>query len=107
VPNGNLRLRDEWAHLDARRQFRIDLAGIRDEAPSSLVGQCICGDIMSGIHSPSDCKLFRKECVPETPVGACMVSSEGACRIWYEYGGRTELSGHTGLPPALRKEMAP
>ena len=86
VPNGNLRLRDEWAHLDARRRFAIDLDKLWDEAPSLLAQQCVCGDIMSGLKSPADCGLFGNECLPETPVGACMVSSEGTCRIWHEYG---------------------
>src|SRR6478672_11458919 len=87
VPNGNLRLRDEWAHRDARKRFQIDLTEIWDDAPAGLSQQCICGDIMSGISSPSDCVLFGKECVPDTPVGACMVSSEGTCKIWHQYGG--------------------
>ena len=91
VPNGNLRLRDEWAHLDARRRFTIDLASLWDYAPSALTADCICGDIMSGIASPSNCKLFGKECVPDTPVGACMVSSEGTCKIWHQYGGHPDL----------------
>ena len=74
VPNGNLRLRDEWAHVDARRRFAIDLHALWDDAPSRLAQQCICGDIMSGIcKSPRDCRLFGGECVPEHPVGACMV----------------------------------
>jgi hydrogenase expression/formation protein HypD len=97
VPNGNLRLRDEWAHLDARRQFRIDLTALWDEAPPALVQHCICGDIMSGIRSPADCRLFGKECVPEAPVGACMVSSEGTCRIWHQYGNRPELAEVVGI----------
>jgi hydrogenase expression/formation protein HypD len=92
VPNGNLRLRDEWAFLDARRRFPIDLAALWDGAPPALVADCICGDIMSGIASPSDCRLFGKECVPDTPVGACMVSSEGTCKIWHQYGGHPDLS---------------
>ena len=91
VPNGNLRLRDEWAHLDARRRFPIDLASLWDYAPSALVADCICGDIMSGIASPSQCRLFGKECLPDTPVGACMVSSEGTCKIWHQYGGLPDL----------------
>ena len=91
VPNGNLRLRDEWAHLDARRRFRIDVTGLWDYAPSTLVQDCICGDIMAGIASPTDCGLFGKECVPDTPVGACMVSSEGTCKIWHQYGGHPDL----------------
>ena len=92
VPNGNLRLRDEWAHLDARKRFRIDLASMWDHAPSALTAECICGDIMSGIANPSSCKLFGRECVPDTPVGACMVSSEGTCKIWHQYGGHPDLA---------------
>ena len=94
VPNGNLRLRDEWAHLDARRQFDIDLHSLWDHAPSALVQDCICGDIMAGIKSPTDCTLFGRECVPHSPVGACMVSSEGTCRIWHQYGGHPDLGGY-------------
>jgi len=93
VPNGNLRLRDEWAAVDARRQFTIDIASLWRHAPASLVRQCICGNIMAGIASPADCALFGDACVPDTPVGACMVSSEGTCRIWHEYGGVPDLRG--------------
>jgi hydrogenase expression/formation protein HypD len=95
IPNGNLRLRDEWAHLDARRRFAIDVASLWAEAPSTLVRQCLCGNIMAGIASPRDCRLFGAECVPDSPVGACMVSSEGTCRIWHQYGGVPDLGGAT------------
>ena len=91
VPNGNLRLRDEFARVDARRKFRIDVQRLRNNAPSTLTQVCICGDIMAGIASPSHCSLFGKECQPDTPVGACMVSSEGTCRIWHQYGGHPDL----------------
>ena len=91
VPNGNLRLRDEFAHVDARRRFTIDLPSLWDYAPPALAGQCICGEIMSGIRTPRDCKLFNRECVPENPVGACMVSNEGTCKIWHLYGGVPDL----------------
>jgi hydrogenase expression/formation protein HypD len=91
VPNGNLRLRDEWAHVDARRRFRIDLTRLWDHAPPAVTRECICGNIMAGIASPTDCPLFGDRCVPETPVGACMVSSEGTCRIWHQYGGHPSL----------------
>ena len=94
VPNGNLRLRDEWARVDARRQFDIDLHRLWEFAPAALVQECICGDIMAGIRSPIDCALFGKECVPDSPVGACMVSSEGTCKIWHQYGGHPELGGN-------------
>jgi hydrogenase expression/formation protein HypD len=91
VPNGNLRLRDEFAHLDARRRFTIDLPSLWDWAPPSLAQDCICGDIMAGLASPDRCRLFGRECVPDTPVGACMVSTEGTCRIWHAYGGVPDL----------------
>ncbi len=91
IPDGNLRLRDEWAHVDARKRFRIDFSQLRDHAPSGLAQRCICGDIMAGVRQPSDCELFGKECLPESPVGACMVSSEGSCRIWHTYGGVPDL----------------
>lgn len=92
VPDGNLRLRDEWAGLDARRRFDIDLASLWTYAPSALARQCRCGDIMAGIASPNDCALFGNACLPETPVGACMVSSEGTCKIWHLYGGHPSLA---------------
>ncbi|HVV82463.1 MAG TPA: hydrogenase formation protein HypD [Kofleriaceae bacterium] len=91
VPSGNLRLRDEFSQWDARRRFTIDLAALWDHAPPALVQQCQCGDIMAGIASPHDCRLFGKECTPDTPVGACMVSAEGTCKIWHQYGGQPEL----------------
>jgi hydrogenase expression/formation protein HypD len=91
VPNGNLRLRDEFAPVDARRKFTIDLRRFWSHAPSSLTQVCICGDIMAGIASPTNCPLFGKECVPDTPVGACMVSSEGTCKIWHQYGGHPDI----------------
>ncbi len=91
VPNGNLRLRDEFAAADARRRFTIDLHGLWESAPPALVEECICGDIMAGLRTPTTCTLFGNRCRPDTPVGACMVSSEGACKIWHQYGGHPDL----------------
>ncbi len=91
IPNGNLRLRDEYARFDARSRFEIDLAGLWQSAPSTLVQACRCGDILAGRSSPEDCELFSQQCTPENPVGACMVSTEGTCRIWHEYGGHLDL----------------
>jgi len=91
VPNGNLRLREEFWTWDARRRFDIDLASLWDHAPPALVAQCQCGDIMAGIASPHDCTLFGRECTPDAPVGACMVSAEGTCKIWHQYGGHPDL----------------
>jgi hydrogenase expression/formation protein HypD len=92
VPSGNLRLREAYAHLDARRRFTIDMSALWAMAPDALVEQCLCGDIMAGISSPADCALFGRACTPETPVGACMVSTEGTCRIWHHYGGHPKLA---------------
>ena len=91
IPNGNLRLRDEFAHLDARRRFAIDVRRLWEYAPATLTQSCICGDIMAGTASPVRCPLFGKECTPDTPVGACMVSNEGTCKIWHQYGGHPDL----------------
>jgi hydrogenase expression/formation protein HypD len=91
VPNGNLRLCDEFARWDARRRFDIDVESLWDHAPPALVAQCQCGDIMAGIASPHDCALFGAACTPDTPVGACMVSAEGTCKIWHQYGGHPDL----------------
>jgi len=99
IPNGNLRLADAFARFDARRRFRIDLSRLWDQAPPALAARCICGDIMAGLRQPDGCELFGKECTPEAPVGACMVSSEGSCRIWHTYGGVPDLR-EVGQGPA-------
>ncbi len=91
IPEGNLRLRPELGRIDARRRFEIGAGESRGRSPAGLEGKCICGDIMAGRRSPSDCELFGKECSPESPVGACMVSSEGTCKIWQRYGGFPDL----------------
>ena len=52
---------------------------------------CLCNQLLRGINEPTDCKLFGKACTPLKPVGACMVSTEGACRIWYTYGRGAKL----------------
>jgi hydrogenase expression/formation protein HypD len=88
VPDANLVLREKYSEYDARDRFDIDPdTGGTDP----LTKQCICGDIMSGEAQPDDCDLFGEECTPTNPVGACMVSSEGTCRIWHEYGGVPDL----------------
>jgi hydrogenase expression/formation protein HypD len=104
IPDGNLRFRDEFAHVDARRRFTIDLTSLCAEATPGLAEQCICGPIMAGLSSPTDCPLYGTECLPDAPVGACMVSSEGTCRIWYQYGGaRPNLSASTDAVCGVRQ----
>jgi hydrogenase expression/formation protein HypD len=91
VPRGNLELRPEWNQVNARQRFRIDIASVGGASRNVLAEHCICGTIMSGLARPSDCSLFGKECRPDAPVGACMVSSEGSCKIWHVYGGAPDL----------------
>jgi hydrogenase expression/formation protein HypD len=91
IPNANLRLRSEYDEWNARERFDIDTSHLRSQSASRLSQECICGDIMAGVADPSDCSLFGEECTPDDPVGACMVSSEGTCKIWHEYGGRPEI----------------
>jgi hydrogenase expression/formation protein HypD len=86
VPNGNLRLRERFAHRDARRRFSAEIVPSRGAFPARQADECRCGDIMAGIATPRDCPLFGSPCTPATPIGACMVSAEGTCRIWSEYG---------------------
>jgi hydrogenase expression/formation protein HypD len=91
VEGGNLDLRPEWAAIDARRRFAIDTGPVRDAGAEERSKGCICGSIMLGLANPGDCALFGKSCVPSSPVGSCMVSSEGQCRIWHTYGGAPDL----------------
>ena len=85
------------AACDARRRHRVDASALWD-APPKLVAQCLCGDIMAGIAAPTMCALYGRECVPESPVGACMVSTEGTCRIWHTYGGVPDLRRRARTP---------
>lgn len=80
VPESGLRLREEYRHYDAEHAFQIDPG-----EPVEPKG-CICGDILRGVKTPLECKLFRAVCNPEHPVGPCMVSSEGSCAACYQYG---------------------
>jgi hydrogenase expression/formation protein HypD len=74
------KLRAEYGRYDAERKFEIKAGDTLHPAG------CICGDILRGIKTPPDCRLFRKICRPESPVGPCMVSAEGSCAAYYLYG---------------------
>jgi hydrogenase expression/formation protein HypD len=91
VEGGNLELAPAFAHLDARRRFSIDTAAVRDARAAEEAKGCLCGSIMLGLATPTDCPLYGEACVPDSPVGAWMVSSEGQCRIWHTYGGAPDL----------------
>jgi hydrogenase expression/formation protein HypD len=79
IPNSGLRLKKEFEEYDAQKKFDIVFRKI------SKHSACICDKVLRGISQPSDCGLFSKTCSPRTPVGPCMVSHEGACKIWHMY----------------------
>jgi hydrogenase expression/formation protein HypD len=82
IPNSALKLKDEYSFLDAEVVYK-DILPIEEVEDHKL---CICGDILRGIAKPPECTIFATACKPSSPVGSCMVSSEGACAAYYKYG---------------------
>ncbi len=80
IPESAMRLRDEYAAFDAERIFSVP--GVRVADPTA----CQCGEVLRGAIKPWECKVFGTACTPETPIGTCMVSSEGACAAYYNFG---------------------
>jgi hydrogenase expression/formation protein HypD len=79
VASSGLAIRKAYERFDAEKVMPVN---IKNQKENVL---CICGDILRGLKTPSDCKLFAGTCIPENPVGACMVSGEGACNTFYKY----------------------
>jgi hydrogenase expression/formation protein HypD len=84
VPKSGLRLRYEYRDHDAERIFEVD------DLETNESPLCISGQILKGLKKPKQCPAFGKQCTPETPLGATMVSSEGACAAYYAYGRHLE-----------------
>ncbi|BCR06580.1 hydrogenase expression/formation protein [Desulfuromonas versatilis] len=80
IPQSGLKIRESYAAFDAERQLPVAV-----EEPREAKG-CMCGEILKGKVTPTECPLFRQACTPENPIGACMVSSEGTCAAEYKYG---------------------
>ncbi len=76
VPQGGFAIREEYAAFDANRRFDIQ---VESREPAG----CACGQVLCGVIEPPECPLFRTVCSPDSPVGACMVSAEGACNAAY------------------------
>ena len=74
-----LRLRDDFEDLDAERRFAV--SGIAPREPA----ECIAGEVLKGVKKPGECPAFGKRCTPDTPLGATMVSGEGACAAYFSY----------------------
>ncbi len=79
IPGSGLSIRREYASLNALSRFPLP------EIPSVEFEGCRCGDILRGVISPPECRLFRKACTPVNPIGPCMVSSEGTCSAYIKY----------------------
>jgi hydrogenase expression/formation protein HypD len=94
ISQSALSLREAYASWDAERVFSI--AGVRVTDPKAAQ----CGEVLKGVLKPAQCKLFGKECTPEHPVGALMVSSEGSCAAYYNYEHRKAAASLRVLTPA-------
>ncbi|MBU1261054.1 MAG: hydrogenase formation protein HypD [Planctomycetes bacterium] len=82
IDKSTLKLKGKFSELDAEKQL-----GVKFIHEEDLTG-CQCGQVLCGLMDPPDCGLFAKSCTPDTPVGPCMVSSEGACAAWFKYTRR-------------------
>ncbi len=79
IPQSGLAFKEAYRAFDAEAQFDVEVKD-SPEPPG-----CKCGDVLRGVMTPIECKLFRKACNPENPVGPCMVSSEGTCSAYFKY----------------------
>jgi hydrogenase expression/formation protein HypD len=80
ISHSALKISERYADFDT--ELRYDVPGVRVADPKS----CQCGEVLKGVIKPWECKVFGTACTPETPIGTCMVSSEGACAAYYNYG---------------------
>ncbi len=87
ISQSALRLRDSYADWDAERRFPIPSVRVTDPKAAQ------CGEVLKGVLKPAQCKLFGRECTPERPVGALMVSSEGSCAAYFNYEHRKVAAG--------------
>jgi hydrogenase expression/formation protein HypD len=89
MPDSGLKIRPEYAQFDAEVKFTIPNLKVADHKA------CQCGEILKGVLKPWECKVFGTACTPETPIGTCMVSSEGACAAYYKYGRLSHMGKKT------------
>jgi hydrogenase expression/formation protein HypD len=89
IPSSGLRLREEYSRFDAEKRLEVDLARVEESR------ECIAGMVLQGLRTPDECPAFGMRCTPESPLGAPMVSSEGACAAYFQYGKRKDHGSHT------------
>ncbi|MCP5112783.1 MAG: hydrogenase formation protein HypD, partial [bacterium] len=80
IPESGLRLREAYREFDAERRFPLEMGQVAEPE------ECIAGMVLQGVRKPHECSAFGERCTPEHPLGAPMVSSEGACAAYYRYG---------------------
>jgi hydrogenase expression/formation protein HypD len=83
IEKSTLKLKEKYSRFDALKRFGMT------EIPVEDTTGCQCGEVLCGLIDPADCKFFAQTCTPLTPIGPCMVSSEGACSAWFKYGRKT------------------
>ncbi|MGD9765536.1 MAG: hydrogenase formation protein HypD [Candidatus Binatia bacterium] len=94
IAKSGYKLRYEYRAHDAEKLFEVDAITTRESSA------CISGSILRGLKKPSDCPAFGRECTPERPLGATMVSAEGACAAYYQYGRHAAATTNGGIPAA-------
>ena len=86
IAHSGMKLKAKYAAFDAELKFAVP--GLRIADPKA----CQCGEILKGVKKPWECKVFGTACTPETPIGSCMVSSEGACAAYYNFGRLSKVA---------------
>jgi hydrogenase expression/formation protein HypD len=82
IKKSTLKLKDGFSRFDGFKRFNVT------ESPEDDTTGCRCGEVLCGLIDPPECGLFGEMCTPQSPVGPCMVSSEGTCAAWFKYGRR-------------------
>lgn len=86
IAHSGMKLKSKYSRFDAELKFSVP--GLRVADPKA----CQCGEILKGVKKPWECKVFGTACTPETPIGSCMVSSEGACAAYYNFGRLSKIA---------------
>lgn len=90
IAHSGMKIKEKYARFDAELKFEVP--GLRVADPKA----CQCGEILKGVKKPWECKVFGTACTPETPIGSCMVSSEGACAAYYNFGRLSKIAQRHG-----------
>jgi hydrogenase expression/formation protein HypD len=94
IARSGMKIGQKYARFDAELKFAVP--GLKIADPKA----CQCGEILKGVKKPWECKVFGTACTPETPIGSCMVSSEGACAAYYNFGRLSKVAERSGMNSA-------